>query len=172
MNADENNDDVKPDDTGDQKRQTGSRNGDSGAAPQTGAPVAFTTQQTRAIMDETTTDDPNDRLPGKMNINTTPPLLLRDILEEGMSLDEALVDEIIYMRDSRPEGIVYLGDLQKIPGVTSQILESLAARFTTTSSVFTISSKGRSWASGLEVEIIAVVDRSTVPVRILEYREQ
>jgi hypothetical protein len=172
MNPDEDNAEAKPDDTGDQKRQTGSRNGSSGAGAQSGAPVAFTTQETRAIIDETTMDDPNDRLPGKMNINTTAPLLLRDILEKGMSMDEALVDEIIYMRDSRPEGIVYLGDLQKIPGVTSQILESLAARFTTTSSVFTISSKGRSWASGLEVEIIAVVDRSTVPVRILEYREQ
>ena len=67
---------------------------------------------------------------------------------------------------------MYLGDLKRIPAVTSGILDQLAARFTTTSNVFTISSRGRSQASGLEVEIIAVVDRSTVPVRILEYREQ
>jgi hypothetical protein len=107
-----------------------------------------------------------------MNINTVPAPLLREILEEGMSLDEAITDEILYLRDSQPEGIVYLGDLKRIPTLNSSILDQLSARFTTTSNVFTISSRGRSAASGLEVEIVAVVDRSTVPVRILEYREQ
>lgn len=172
-NEDDDNADVKPDDTGNQKGQTGGKGGSNDApSGQTAANTPFNAEQTRAIMDETTMDDPNDRLPGKININTVPSELLREILEEGMSMDEAVVDEIIYMRDSRQEGIVYMGDLQKIPEVTSQVLETLAGRFTTSSNVFTISSKGRSWASGLEVEIIAVVDRSTVPVRILEYREQ
>jgi hypothetical protein len=137
-----------------------------------GAPSGFTAEQVRGILDETSIEDPHDRLPGKMNINTVPAALLREILEEGMSLDEAIADEILYMRDSRPEGIVYLGDLKKIPAIDSTTLDALTARFGTSSNVFTISSKGRSWASGLEVEIIAVVDRSTVPVRILEYREQ
>jgi hypothetical protein len=38
--------------------------------------------------------------------------------------------------------------------------------------VFTITSRGRSGSTGLEVEITAVVDRSQLPARILEYREQ
>jgi hypothetical protein len=38
--------------------------------------------------------------------------------------------------------------------------------------VFTITSRGRAMTTGLEVEITAVVDRSTLPARILEYREQ
>ena len=44
--------------------------------------------------------------------------------------------------------------------------------FTTTSNVFTVTTRGRSQATGLEVEMIVVVDRSTLPVRIIEYREQ
>ena len=137
-----------------------------------GGPTGFTEAQIKMILEETCIEDPHDRTPGKMNINTVPAPLLRDILEEGMSLDEAIADEILYMRESRPEGIVYLGDLKKIPAVNSAIMDQLSARFTTASNVFTISSRGRSQATGLEVEITAVVDRSTVPVRILEYREQ
>jgi hypothetical protein len=41
-----------------------------------------------------------------------------------------------------------------------------------TSQVFTVNSRGRSESTGLEVEITAVVDRSTLPARILEYRER
>ena len=137
-----------------------------------GGPTGFTEAQIKMILEETCIEDPHDRTPGKMNINTVPAPLLRDILEEGMSLDEAIADEILYMRESRPEGIVYLGDLKKIPAMNSAIMDQLSARFTTASNVFTISSRGRSQATGLEVEITAVVDRSTVPVRILEYREQ
>jgi hypothetical protein len=43
--------------------------------------------------------------------------------------------------------------------------------FTTQSNVFTIVSRGKSKSSGQEVEIIAVVDRSTIPIKIIEYRE-
>ena len=52
------------------------------------------------------------------------------------------------------------------------ILEELAMAFTTRSNIYTISSRGQSGSSGAECEIIATVDRSTVPVRILEYREE
>jgi len=37
--------------------------------------------------------------------------------------------------------------------------------------VYTISSRGRAESTGLEVEILATVDRSSLPLRILEYRE-
>jgi type II secretory pathway component PulK len=159
------------------QEQEGEGEEEEGQAPapanaNAGGPTGFTAAQIRTILEETCIEDPHERTPGKMNINTVPAPLLREILEEGMSLDEAITDEILYLRDSQPEGIVYLGDLKKIPTLNSTILDQLSARFTTTSNVFTISSRGRSGASGLEVEIVAVVDRSTVPVRILEYREQ
>lgn len=107
-----------------------------------------------------------------MNLNTVPAQLLRDLLVKGLSLDDTIADEIIYLRDSKNEGIVTLQDLQKVQGLNAQVLDQLFTRFGTSSNVYTISSKGRSWASGVEYEIVAVVDRSTVPVRIIEYREQ
>ncbi len=128
--------------------------------PQGSAPL--TDKQLRSILAETSIEDPLDRKPGKININTVSTQFFRDILN-FIGLDESISDEILYMRESRPQGI---------PNITPEDLRAITRRFDTVSNVFTISSRGRSTASGLEVEIIAVVDRSTVPVQILEYREQ
>ena len=149
-------------------------NGAPGAPGANGAPqptAPLTTDQLRAVFAETCVEDPLDRLPGKLNLNTVPAQFLRDILEY-FGMDDAIADEIIYMRDSRPQGITSIVDLQKIPNITPDELKVITRRFDTTSNVYTISSRGRSDSSQLEVEIIAVVDRSTVPVRIIEYREQ
>lgn len=128
-------------------------------------------QQHRAVFDELTVNDPLDRLPGKMNINTVSPVLLRDLLEL-YGADPFVADEILFLRDSRAEGITSMLELRNIPELSDEMLVQLAEMFSTHSNVFTISSKGRSWGIGAEVEIVAVVDRSTLPVRILEYREQ
>ena len=138
---------------------------------QQAGPGAFTDAQLRAVFAETSIEDPLDRLPGKINLNTVSSKFLRDIIA-FLGLDETIADEILYMRDSRPQGILSIADLQKIPNIQPDELRAVTRRFDTVSSVYTISSRGRSAASGLEVEIIAVVDRSTVPVRIIEYREQ
>lgn len=138
-----------------------------GAQPVNPLVSDLTYEQLRAVLEETSVRHPEQREPGKMNINTVPEQFLRDLLD-----DEALSDEIIFLRDSRPEGIVSMLELQAVPGVTSDIWRQLYQLFDTRSNVFTISSVGRSEASGTEVEIIVVVDRSTLPVRILQYREQ
>jgi len=138
--------------------------------PQGGIP-ALNDKQLRAVLAECTMEDPVDRAPGKMNINTVSTDMLRDIVAY-LGLDESIADEIIYMRESRPQGIVSLVDLKDIKNITPEDLRTVSRIFDTSSNVFTISSRGRSSASGVEVEIVAVVDRSTVPVRILEYREQ
>jgi len=127
----------------------------------------LTYEQLRAVLEETWMTNPVERDPGKMNINTVPERFLRDLLD-----DETLADEIVFMRNSRPEGIVSMLELQTIPGVTSDIWTRLYELFDTRSNVFTISSVGRSEGSGTEVEIIMVVDRSTLPVTIMQYREQ
>jgi hypothetical protein len=145
------------------------RNAQPGAAQQTN--TALSDDQLRAVLAETCIDDPVERLPGKINLNTVSPQLLRDIIDL-LGIDEAIADEILYMRSSRPQGIPSLVDLKSIPNISTQDLQTLTRRFDTFSSVFTVTSRGRSIASGLEIEIIAVVDRSTVPIRILEYREQ
>jgi hypothetical protein len=63
-------------------------------------------------------------------------------------------------------------DLQEIPEIQPSTIQQLAELFTTSSNVFTVTSRGRSTVGGVEVEIVAVVDRCSVPVRIIEYREQ
>ncbi|MHC5005049.1 MAG: hypothetical protein ACYTJ0_18220, partial [Planctomycetota bacterium] len=111
------------------------------------------------------------RMPGRMNLNSVSPTLMRNLLTE-LGVEEYIVDELLYLRE-RPEGITSLVALQEeIPDLDQQTLDTLNGLFGTTSNIFTISSRGRSDASGVEIEIIAIVDRSTVPVTIVEYREQ
>ena len=133
--------------------------------------VPLTEQQHRAVFDELAVKDPLEREPGKMNINTVSPTFLYDLLEL-YGADPVVAEEILFMRDSRPEGIVSMLDLKSIPQLTDELLLQLGSMFDTRSNVYTISSKGRSLGIGIEVEMIAVVDRSTLPIRILEYREQ
>jgi hypothetical protein len=135
------------------------------------AAEALTEEELQVIQDELSITDPLDRLPGKMNINSVSPKFLRDLMT-AIGADEFVADEIIYLRESGPEGIVSLADLEDLPELDGRTRQSLAQLFGTTSSIYSISSQGRSDASGLEVEIIAVVDRSTVPIKIIEYREQ
>ena len=132
--------------------------------------TALTDEQIAAAFSELTMRDPEVRYPGKLNINTVPADLLR-FLVTSLGADEVIADEIIYMRSGRPEGITSIVDLREIPELTDNMLLGIARLMDTTSNVYTICSRGRSAATGAEVEIIAVVDRSTVPVRILEYRE-
>ncbi|MDG2055487.1 MAG: type II secretion system protein GspK [Phycisphaerales bacterium] len=104
---------------------------------------------------------------GKLNINTVPEDLLSDMFPD----DPMLVDEIIRMR-RRSQGITSMMNLLDGPDMEREDVQQMSFYLDTSSNVFTISSIGRSDLSGLEVEIIAVVDRSTLPIRILEYREE
>ncbi len=126
--------------------------------------------QLRAVLAETSVRPLYERAPGRINLNSASYELLRDLLEVRR-IDPVIGDEITYLRDSRAEGVTSLLDLREIPNITPELVDNLSQLFTTSSNVYTISSRGRS-VSGMEVEIIAVVDRSSVPVRILEYREQ
>ncbi len=135
------------------------------------AAAALSDEQLAAAFSELTMRDPEVRRPGKLNINTVPADMLRFFLVTSLGADELIAEEIIYMRTGRPEGITSIVDLREIPELTDTLLLGIARLMDTTSNVYTICSRGRSAATGAEVEIIAVVDRSTVPVRILEYRE-
>ncbi|MHC4274010.1 MAG: type II secretion system minor pseudopilin [Planctomycetota bacterium] len=130
----------------------------------------LTTEQLRVVLAETTIGGSGDRRPGKLNLNTVSEDLLRQLLLGR----EHLADEIVYLRSSGLEGITSIVDLIEIPAFRedTEALEYLARISGTTSNVYSICARGRSWPSGVEVEIIAVVDRSTLPIRILEYREQ
>ncbi len=131
----------------------------------------LTDEQLARLFREVTMHEPWLSRPGKMNLNTVREDFLRDLLEL-YEADPIVADEIIYLRSAQPEGITSLVQLRDIPEIEDELMLQLAEYFTTGSNVFQISSKGRSHGSGVEVEIIAVVDRSTLPIRILEYREQ
>ena len=125
-------------------------------------------RQLTALFDETTTNKPHQQGVGKLNINTVPRTLLLDMYTG----QEDLVENIYSMRRNQSEGITSIMQLREIPNMTDEKLLEMAQNFTTRSNVYTITSRGRSGASGREVEIVVVVDRSTVPVKILEYREE
>ncbi|QOJ18136.1 MAG: general secretion pathway protein GspK [Phycisphaeraceae bacterium] len=120
------------------------------------------------VFSELTMDDPSFRLPGKININTASQDLLRDVLQFA----PAAADEIVYRRTRNPSGFTSLMELIAVPDMNGATLQQIADVADVTSNVFTVTSVGRSETNGIEVQLIVVIDRSTLPVRILEIREQ
>ncbi len=126
--------------------------------------------QLRLVLAETMIGDPAERKPGLLNVNSVSADLLRQLFFGS----EYLADEILFLRDARSAGITSLVDLAEIPAFQENVgaLDWIARNMTTTSHVFSISCQGHSDSGGVEVEMIVVVDRSSLPIRILEYREQ
>ncbi len=129
---------------------------------------ALSTDQLKLILDECVisteiaTKGPRS---GKININTAP----REVLErlDRFYNDSTLLDEILSERDGRSgAGFLSMLDLQDIPSITQDTLADLMAIFDVKSNVFVVCCKGRDRASGQEVEITAVLDRSSIPVII------
>jgi len=151
-------------------RRSGRSSGGSGQNPRGGqaAVKPLSNEQLRTIFAEAVAIDPQAPAPGKVNLNTVSIRTLRDVL----GLDGPTIDAILNLRSSRQGGITSVVDLLGTNRITPQVLVGLATQADVTSEVFTITSRGRSENTGLEVEITAVVDRSTLPARILEYREQ
>jgi len=61
-------------------------------------------------------------------------------------------------------------DMLDVPAVTSEVLAGLYPRLDVRSNVFVVTSRGTDTGTGLEVEIVATIDRSTLPVLIKEIR--
>lgn len=140
--------------------------GEDGGAVRDVLPLDFEGYQ--AVFGELTMDDPTFRLPGKININTASEEVLRDIL----GFDPAIADAIIVQRQ-RAGGFTSLVQLSGAGRIfTAPDLVDISEVLDVRSNVFTITSVGRSETTGLEVQLIVVVDRSTLPIMILEYREQ
>jgi type II secretory pathway component PulK len=124
--------------------------------------------QMRALLDEclisseVATQGPRS---GRLNINTVP----REVLERSdyfYNQVPDLTEQILNERDARAGGFVSLMDLEDIPTITNDTLATLMGYLDVHSSVFVVSSRGRDATTGLEVEIVAVLDRSSIPVVI------
>ncbi|MSR19349.1 MAG: hypothetical protein EXS00_09375 [Phycisphaerales bacterium] len=140
-------------------RSSGGRGGSAGALP---------SNLLSKIFNECTLDDLSRPFPGRANINTVSAKVLENVLD----INPRLVDTIVGRRDARPEGLTSVIDLLGMEGITPQILSSIADHFDVVSSVYSITSRGTSATTGAECEMFVVVDRSQLPVKILEYREQ
>ena len=128
----------------------------------------LTDDQKWAIFAETCLFAAHESPPGRMNINTVDPEILYNIFPE----QSRLVEDLLYLRVNSKGGIRNPMDYYNIPGIRSSMVAFLYDLFDTSSNVYTISCLGKANGSGVEQEIIVIVDRSTLPVTILEYREQ
>jgi type II secretory pathway component PulK len=107
-------------------------------------------------------------IPGKLNVNTAPPEVLEMIPEIGVSLADSIVSE----REGRPKGFATIAELLEVPGMTRANLSSIYDVLTVRSNVFIVRCKGRDSRSGIEVEIIATLDRSSSGVVVKGVRVQ
>jgi len=128
----------------------------------------LTDDQLRLVFSETCLYEAHNAPPGRININTVSPELLYRLLPNN----SRLVEELLYLRSNNTSGITSPVDFQQIPGIQPSMVVFLNGLFDVKSNVYTISCLGRAEGSGVEQEIIVIVDRSTLPVTILEYREQ
>ena len=124
---------------------------------------ALSTEQLKTLLDEATTgeEEAAPRL-GKININT----VSRQTLERFPQIDSTIADTLISERDARSGGFVSLADLLQVPSISRDVLAGLMSFLDVHSNVFVITSRGRDSATGIQVEIVATVDRSSIPVII------
>jgi type II secretory pathway component PulK len=129
---------------------------------------ALTDEQLGLLLDECEigADESTTPIPGKLNINTCPAEVMRFIPEIG----DEMADTIISERSGRVDGFTSIVDLLTIPGMNRRQLATLYELLTVRSNVYVVTCRGRDSRTGLEVEMTATLDRSTVPVVIKEVR--
>ena len=147
-------------------RSSGGSSGATGGVTQAG-PGNLDTAAIGKVMNECTLKEFTRPEPGKMNVNTVSGRVLKEVFD----MNPKLVDSLLSRRDAKVTGLTSLAAVLDIPGMTPQILSSLATKLDVQSFVFTITSRGRSITVGGESEMIVTVDRSTLPAQILMYRE-
>lgn len=128
----------------------------------------LTDQQLERIFAECTVTDFTgiEPVPGRVNVNTAGPEVLR-ILFDG---DAGIAESIMALRQSRAEGIRSIVDLREVRRIQPAILAGVADQIDVTGWTFSVTSRGTS-ANGQEVEIHAILDRSSLPVVIRHFRE-
>lgn len=102
---------------------------------------------------------------GRLNVNTAP----REAFEY-LGFDEGLVDSLVLARDGRAQGFADIVDLLEVPAMTRARLADLVDVLTTRPTVIAVTSRGRDERTGIEIEIVSWLDRSTLPVHIRELR--
>lgn len=125
-------------------------------------------EQLGTLLNECVIGDASGGKPGKLNINTCD----AEVLEYIPEITPTLADAIIFERSGRPDGFRSVADLLDVPTMNNQRLARVAQYLDVRSNAIIVSSRGRDSKTGIEVEIVATVDRSTIPAVITELRTQ
>jgi type II secretory pathway component PulK len=123
----------------------------------------LTDEQLALILDECSIGLPRST-PGKLNINTAEDETIEYI--PGITL--AMADAINADRAGRQTGYTSLMQLLEIQGMSRQALATLYPYITVRSNVYVVACRGRDRATGIEVELVATIDRATLPITIRE----
>ncbi len=106
--------------------------------------------------------------PGRININTAPV----KVLELLPGVDEAMADQIVSLRERKTQGLTSIVELLQIPSLSRETLAAMAPFIDVRSNVFTLTARGVALPGRTEVELVVTIDRSSLPIRILEYIER
>ena len=116
------------------------------------------------IADKITVDD-EDRIPGRVNVNTAPKIVLTAILGGGDTA-EAIADDIIAYRQSLLFGMESIADLLKVESVKLGTFKRIANQVTTRSDIYTVrcfATAVRGTLPGTVLYSEAVIDRGKTP---------
>lgn len=143
----------------------------AGSVPGLGAPASavpnLTLDQLADLLAETTINDPAlGPIPGRININTVD----RRTLDFVTAISAGLADQIIFARDSRPQGFTSIIDLMEV--IPAGPLAQLSIFLDVRSNALVVSSRGRDTQTGVEVDLVATIHASSLPIVISEMSQR
>lgn len=142
--------------------------GGQGSAGATGQVRNLTLAQLTTVLAEASIGPVLPLEPGLVNINTAP----REVLELLPRMDEEMLDELESYREGNPEGLSSVLDVQRVLRTNRDTLAVLAGYIDVRSQVFQVTSRGRALPAMTQVELVVTIDRSRLPVTIIEYLER
>jgi general secretion pathway protein K len=116
-------------------------------------------------LDELTVTD-EERLPGRVNVNTAPRAVLMALPE----MTDAAADAIVKQRESAIGPFLSVGELFTGSALNEKQFKAMAELLTVRSSVFEIRATGTT-SRGIRRQITAVVDRGVDPIAILYWHQ-
>jgi general secretion pathway protein K len=120
------------------------------------------------IADKITVSD-EEKVPGRVNINTAPEAVLAALMGGGDTADQ-IAEDIIAYREGLMYGMESIAEVMQMGSMNINTFKKIANFITTRSDVFTIgcvATADRNGLSGATLETEAVVDRSSTPCKIL-----
>jgi len=122
------------------------------------------------IADRITVDDA-EQVPGRINVNTAPEIVLAALLG-GDDKAHQLAGNIIAHRENLPDGMKSIAEMMDVSSMDIDTFKKIANYITVRSNVFTIrsfaSAESRIISRG-ELQIEAVVDRGSSPSQVLYF---